>query len=613
MSTSDDIGELNEVEEADPLVGTRLGCYSLLEELGSGGMCAVYRARHMDFGTEFAVKVLHPGRTQQEVFTHRLRREAAAGLRLNHPNIVRVVELGMGPQGPFLVMELLVGRTLHEALRTDGPIPPPSAAKIVRQTADGLSAAHRAGFVHRDLKPGNIMLVPGELGEEVKILDLGIVGVTTADPREQITRENLVVGTPAYMAPEQFHGSSSVGPQADLYSLGVVLYQMLRGRPPFDGNFQEIIAQHMMTPPDPLPDSDGLEELAYWLLEKSQAKRPQNAAEVIAFVDRHFPNCANANIVPHSLHLLEPLTPLPLVQAESLSDAGAVGLAVEPNDSARCERLIPISRLVTGEEARGATPLEGGAEVERITAEAPFPEREPSLPRIRLVSSSEAPPVRLVPPLAAAVALEAPPIPQIPGAPRVPVRRASSSRSNSRIGRRARFSQETRFKPARRLRWPLRLAIPMVWSVALVGGAYSAQRLFAGNVVEWHEAPARVTENIEVEHKPDLTMIVAPRTISPDITPTNTAVSVSPRSARPQKELPSSRIFEQKLHKAARALYALAKQKKIAPAELVAFEDWYLELAENSRPGLSEADTKNLIARTDMLVARMSRLVRKPK
>jgi serine/threonine-protein kinase len=249
-------------------------------------MCTVYRALHADLGAEFAIKILH-GNRPDDSYVERLRREAAAGIRIHHPRVVKVMELGMSARGPFLVMELVRGETLFQVLRREKILSSMRAANIARQVAEGLAAAHRIGYVHRDLKPSNIMVVPGPAGDQVKILDFGIVRIFDG-ACEKLTRDDLILGTPAYMAPEQFH-SSHVGPTADLYALGVILFEMLAGKPPFSGTFKEIVAQHMMVAPEPLPDSAGLEELADWLLEKKQEERPQNAAAVIEVIDRRFP------------------------------------------------------------------------------------------------------------------------------------------------------------------------------------------------------------------------------------------------------------------------------------------------------------------------------------
>lgn len=329
----------SQTASADPYLGTRMGAYVLLDLLGTGGMCNVYRARHVSRGTEHALKVLHAARAQHAVFAQRMLREAAAARRINHPNIIRVTEIGMAQGGPFLVMELLAGTTLHDVLRLEGKLPLPRAAHIVRQVARGLAAAHQAGLVHRDMKPGNIMLSPDPSGERVKILDFGIVRIADQefvddDPlaQQQLTRDDLVVGTPSYMAPEQFQ-SSHVGPEADLFSLGVVLYQMIAGRLPYEGSFQQIMAQQLTSVPNPLPDSCGLDELAFWLLERSPQNRPP-ASRVVEVIDHWWPIRPNAPVVPIAPPFFplvpgQPLTPPP----RPASPAPRPGLPRAPSSS----------------------------------------------------------------------------------------------------------------------------------------------------------------------------------------------------------------------------------------------------------------------------------------
>lgn len=304
------------VSAEDAYIGSKLGPYRLLELLGTGGMCSVYRALHTDLGSEFAIKVLHQSHAMTDLYIERLRREAAAGIRIAHPRIVKVMELGMSPRGPFLVMELVRGETLFHAIRRDGPLAVIRAANIVRQVAEGLAAAHRVGYVHRDLKPSNIMLVMSPAGEQVKILDLGIVRIFDGAVDQQLTREDLILGTPAYMAPEQYH-SSQVGPRADLYALGVILFEMLSGKAPFSGNFREIAAQHMMSPPERLPESGGLEELAEWLLEKKEDNRPTDAMRIVEVIDRRFPGVfpLRAPRAPDGIPLVigQPISPVPPV------------------------------------------------------------------------------------------------------------------------------------------------------------------------------------------------------------------------------------------------------------------------------------------------------------
>jgi eukaryotic-like serine/threonine-protein kinase len=291
--------------ETDPSLGARVGDYVLLEQIGSGGMSNVYRARHLSLGREFAVKLIHPSRKSQPVFIERMRREALASMRVDHPNFIKVYEFGMSKLGPYIVMELLQGCTLHDVLRNEGHLAPVRCARIVRQIAAGLHAAHRLGLVHRDLKPGNLMIVSSSVpgGEQVKILDLGIVRMTGAgsEPHHEddapLTQDDLVVGTPCYMAPEQFQ-SSHVGPEADLYALGIVLYQMISGRLPFEGNFHQIMVQQLSNFPNPLPETGGLDELAFWLLDRTPGLRP-TAECVIDVIDRRVP-IANAFTAPVS-------------------------------------------------------------------------------------------------------------------------------------------------------------------------------------------------------------------------------------------------------------------------------------------------------------------------
>src|SRR5215472_1584818 len=196
----------NERTELDATLGSRVGDYILLEQIGAGGMSNVYRAKHLSLEREFAVKLIHPSRKTNPVFIERMRREALASMRVDHPNFIKVFEFGMSRSGPYIVMELLSGSTLHDRMRKEGRFPALRAARIVRQIAAGLSAAHRVHLVHRDLKPGNVMIVRDGSGrEQVKILDLGIVRLTGAGslPHHEddgpLTQDDLVLGTPCYM------------------------------------------------------------------------------------------------------------------------------------------------------------------------------------------------------------------------------------------------------------------------------------------------------------------------------------------------------------------------------------------------------------------------------
>jgi serine/threonine-protein kinase len=269
-------------QESDPLIGERIDRYEFVERLGGGAMGVVYRARHTELDRFFAIKVLYGEIGANKSLVGRFRREAQAVSKINHPNIIAVVDFGTTDNGlNFLVMENVDGETLFETLAREGALAPEHAAWITNQVAAGLGAAHRLGFVHRDVKPANVML-SGEMGHEsVKLLDFGIVGITDGQHNTKLTGTGRIVGTPRYMSPEQARGSG-VGPAADLYSLGVMLYEMLAGQVPFPGDVMaDVLVLHSTEPPPPLPPRRGLERLAMWLLEKRSEDRPADASVVI--------------------------------------------------------------------------------------------------------------------------------------------------------------------------------------------------------------------------------------------------------------------------------------------------------------------------------------------
>jgi serine/threonine protein kinase len=276
----------------DPLLGVTFDRYLVTERLGGGGMAAVYRASHQVIEREVAIKVLYGELAADRAFAERFRREAQAASRIKHPNVVEILDFGATPEGmSFLVMEFMRGETLSDAIQRSGPFAPRRAAAVLRQVAAGLGAAHASGFVHRDLKPGNIMLVDASDAdgprEFAKILDFGLVQARSSgkeSDEERLTRTGQTLGTPFYMAPEQFQGEDAT-PLSDLYSLGAVLYEMLAGNSPFRGSLGEVVVQHASSKPPPLAPAGGLEGLAKKLLEKQPKKRPQSADAVIAAVD----------------------------------------------------------------------------------------------------------------------------------------------------------------------------------------------------------------------------------------------------------------------------------------------------------------------------------------
>jgi serine/threonine-protein kinase len=272
-----------------PLPGDILdGRYRLADLLGKGGLGAVYEAEHLASGRRLAVKLLHGELGEAPDVVRRFQREAKAASLLDHPNIVEVLDLGALPDGAlFLVMELVRGRSIGSLL-DDGALAPRRALVIARQILDGLAYAHGRGLVHRDLKPDNVMIVsagdPGLEYELVKILDFGLVrlmGDAAAEDPEKLTRTGVVFGTPKYMSPEQALGRPADA-RSDLYAVGVMLFEMLTGKPPFDGRDPyALMRMHITTPAPPIaarvtPGTRWCTRPLEGVLARALAKRPED-------------------------------------------------------------------------------------------------------------------------------------------------------------------------------------------------------------------------------------------------------------------------------------------------------------------------------------------------
>jgi serine/threonine-protein kinase len=287
------------VESPDPLIGTLIGeRYRILALLGQGGMGSVYRAEHVVLKKELALKVLHPELSRLEDVARRFEREAQSASRLTHDAIILVTDFGRSasPLGNilFLVMELLQGQSLKDLLRERGRLPAPEALAIARQILSALVHAHAAGVVHRDLKPDNIQLIEkGGRRDFVKILDFGIAKLNEpAGTAEALTQAGMVFGTPEYISPEQAMGMPADG-RADLYAVGVMLYEMLCGTRPFvSENKLEILSAHLTQKPRPprqtAPEAGipaALERIVLRALEKDRDARFASASEMLAALD----------------------------------------------------------------------------------------------------------------------------------------------------------------------------------------------------------------------------------------------------------------------------------------------------------------------------------------
>ncbi|GAB4353328.1 MAG: hypothetical protein Kow0099_37550 [Candidatus Abyssubacteria bacterium] len=251
---------------------TQIGNYELLTEIGKGGMGVVYLARHIETGERVAVKVLPPELTRSPKYVERFRREATAVARLDHPNIIKVFDVGEENGIHFFAMEYLGGQSLRSFLKQRGKLPPADAVKIILDIADALELAHSQGIVHRDVKPDNIM---SDESGAFKIMDFGIAHTEVGT---QLTVTGTIMGTPEYMSPEQASGLK-VDRRSDIYSLGIVLYEMLTGKAPFRGDTAiEVLQMHVTkTPESPKllnPEIPGkLAEVVSRMLEKQPANR----------------------------------------------------------------------------------------------------------------------------------------------------------------------------------------------------------------------------------------------------------------------------------------------------------------------------------------------------
>jgi len=321
--------------------------YEVLERIGVGGMGVVYKGRHVTFNELCAIKIVSDVIAGDAKFLQRFQTEAVVTRKLRHPNAVRVDDFDYTEDGrPFIVMELVVGKNIGEVLQEEGPLRASRAVRIATQAARALGVAHKLGVVHRDIKPGNIILTIDEQGQETaKVLDFGIAKLREAAGNAQpgMTMTGMVVGTPLYMSPEQFMGKKAgeeIDGRTDIYSLGVVLYQMVTARVPFEGDtLYALMMQHMegttrlaheVAPELQIPES--LSRVILKAIDKSREKRFQTAEEFIAALDQVANDPATneqAPLVPRARMVSDELSPEAFNQATSDQVADAAHPTLE--------------------------------------------------------------------------------------------------------------------------------------------------------------------------------------------------------------------------------------------------------------------------------------------
>jgi serine/threonine-protein kinase len=270
----------------DALLGkTLIGKYRVDEKLSEGGMGAVYRGTHVLMDKTVAIKVLRPSLAADEKIVARFSREARAASKISHPNAIAVTDIGESEEGiVFLVMEFLAGKTLKDVIRQEGPMSLERAVDIMKQVGDALKVAHDQGVVHRDLKSDNIMLISATVGDHPKVLDFGIAKIIEPEtPDAELTAPNLVIGTPQYMSPEQCSQSSYIDSRSDIYSFGVILYEMLVGHVPFTGESPTMVMlKHLQEPvPSVLDERSDIPASIDKVISRAMAKVPDNRYQTI--------------------------------------------------------------------------------------------------------------------------------------------------------------------------------------------------------------------------------------------------------------------------------------------------------------------------------------------
>jgi eukaryotic-like serine/threonine-protein kinase len=352
----------------DSLLGTILaGKYRVDARLSEGGMGTVYRGTHVLMEKTVAIKVLRPSLAADQNIVARFSREARAASRISHPNALSVTDFGEDEGGiVFLVMEYLSGKTLKQVIRDDGPMPLSRVVDIMRQVGDALSAAHAQGVVHRDLKSDNIMLLGTMVGDHAKVLDFGIAKINETEGEFDVglTAPNLVIGTPQYMSPEQCSQEAEIDSRSDIYSFGVILFEMLVGHVPFGGESPTMVMmKHLQEPvPSVLDERSDIPAPVGRVVARAMAKLPDNRYQTINELLEDLTIAAGMTVRP-----MLGASIASALEAEGETDTTGVDDQDEvtvvspryqsPTGGRRAPVTVPISPAVPPPAARSLNPL----------------------------------------------------------------------------------------------------------------------------------------------------------------------------------------------------------------------------------------------------------------
>ncbi len=284
-----------------------MGRYETVRLLGEGGMGRVYLARQLDLGRQVVVKVMHDHIAADPKFCERFTRETLLMARFQHPYAVTLYDASLNdPQGPCIVMEYIRGISLDEVLQRNGRLTPARVGRLIYQLCEVLQAAHALGIIHRDLKPSNLMIVDADTPYELlKVMDFGLAKMLTPDQFAKITQTHteFAVGTPGYMCPEQARGDEMDG-RGDLYSVGVILYELLTGKLPFSGrSTMDLLLAHVTEEPPPLSIANldvppAVEEVVRRCLAKTPKDRPRSARELAELYEAALTNASLLSALP---------------------------------------------------------------------------------------------------------------------------------------------------------------------------------------------------------------------------------------------------------------------------------------------------------------------------